>query len=209
SVRLDAALLRMKALGYVVPATALGAALREAIDSQENLRVLEGRVQRAAPSEAGLDAWLATGQGEEVLRCRLLVAADGAQSLLREALGIAARIHDYRQTAVVAAVRPGRPHGESAWERFSPTGPAALLPLRDGRCVAVVSVDRDEAEAVMAESDEAFLHRLDQRFGHRHGGFSEAGPRGAWPLMRIVAERRHAPRAVLLGNAAHTVHPNG
>src|SRR5690606_25032202 len=90
-----------------------------------------------------------------------------------------------------------------------PSGPAALLPLRDGRCVAVMCVHRDEAEAVMAEDDNAFLERLDRRFGHRHGGFSDPGPRGAWPLMRVVAERRCANRAVLLGNAAHTVHPNG
>ena len=152
---------------------------------------------------------LATADGELQLRARLLVAADGTRSALRDALGIAVRRHDYGQTLFVARVRGERAPDGTAYERFTDSGPTALLPRGDRAWGVVHGVPTAEAEAVAALDEAGWLARIQQVFGWRAGRLLAAGERQAYPIASAVAEGLVAPRAVLLGNAAQTIHPVG
>jgi 2-octaprenyl-6-methoxyphenol hydroxylase len=147
--------------------------------------------------------------GEQRLSTRLLVAADGTRSLVRDALGIGTVAHDYRQSLFVARVRTIRAPDGSAWERFGDAGPTALLPRGDGHHGMVHGVDGAQVDAVSALDDAAWLQRLQRAFGWRAGRFLEVGPRSVYPVAQLRAERLTAPRAVLVGNAAQTLHPIG
>lgn len=154
-------------------------------------------------------ARVATDAGESRIAARLVVAADGTASAVRDALGIAAQRHDYDQTLFVARVRGERAPDGTAWERLTDHGPTAVLPRGDGHYGVIHGVARDEADAVAALDDAGFLARLQQAFGWRAGRFLDVGPRSAYPMVRVRAERSVAPRAVLVGNAAQTLHPIG
>jgi 2-octaprenyl-6-methoxyphenol hydroxylase len=147
--------------------------------------------------------------GERVLSARLLVAADGTRSGVREALRIGADEHDYEQTLFVARVRAERSPDGTAYERFGDDGPTALLPRGDRHYGVIHGVARADAEAVAALDEAAWLARLQRAFGWRIGAFLDAGPRSAYPAIRVRAARTTAPRAVLVGNAAQTLHPVG
>jgi 2-octaprenyl-6-methoxyphenol hydroxylase len=144
-----------------------------------------------------------------LLSARLLVAADGTRSGVREALGIDAGEHDYAQTLFVARVRAERVPDGTAYERFGDDGPTALLPRGDRHYGVVHGVARADAEAVAALDDAGWLARLQQAFGWRVGAFLGAGPRSTYPAIGVRAARTTAPRAVLVGNAAQTLHPVG
>lgn len=141
------------------------------------------------------------------LRASLLVAADGAHSPVREQLGIAALRWEYGQQAVIANVTPARPHENVAYERFTPDGPVALLPLSGNRCAVVCTVDDADERAVMALDDAGFIALLQERFGDRLGPFLRVGRRQAWPLFLLKAREQVRSRLALIGNAAHTLHP--
>lgn len=148
-------------------------------------------------------------QGEREVSTRLLVAADGTRSGVREALGIDAREHDYGQTLLVARLRTQRPPDGTAYERLTAHGPTALLPRGDGHYGLVHGVPSDQADAVAALDDGAFLARVQDAFGWRAGRFLSVGPRSLYPIVGCVADTLVAPRAVLVGNAAQTLHPLG
>ncbi|MBN8791281.1 MAG: 2-octaprenyl-6-methoxyphenyl hydroxylase [Stenotrophomonas nitritireducens] len=152
---------------------------------------------------------IADAAGERRLRARLVVGADGTRSAVRQALGIAASEHDYLQTLFVARVRTARAPDGTAWERFTDTGPTALLPRGDRHYGLVHGVARDEAEAVLALDDAAWLARLQDVLGWRAGRLLESGPRSAYPLIQVLAQQLVGERALLLGNAAQTIHPLG
>jgi 2-octaprenyl-6-methoxyphenol hydroxylase len=152
---------------------------------------------------------VADAGGERRIAARLVVAADGTRSGVRSALGIGVREHDYGQTLFVARLRTARAPDGTAWERFGADGPTALLPRGDGHYGVVHGVASDEAEAVAALDDAAWLARLQRAFGWRAGAFLAIGPRSAHPALRVVADRCVAPRAALVGNAAQTLHPVG
>jgi len=152
---------------------------------------------------------IADEHGERGLRARLLVAADGTRSGVREALGIGADSHDYRQTLFVARLRAARAPDGTAYERLGDHGPTALLPRGDRHFGLVHGVASDEADAVRALDDAAFLERIQRAFGWRAGRFVSVGARSAYPAIRTVARETVAPRAVLVGNAAQTLHPVG
>ena len=141
------------------------------------------------------------------LAARLLVAADGSASPLRQLAGIATRGRDYAQRAVVAHVRTERPHAGTAWQRFLASGPLALLPLADGRSSLVWSLPEAEAQRVLALDDAAFLDALGVASDYRLGRIIASTPRASFPLQLQLAERYQAERFVLLGDAAHAVHP--
>lgn len=147
--------------------------------------------------------------GPRTLRTRLLVGADGADSAVRAALGIDADVVDYGQTLLVARLRAAQAPDGTAFERFGPHGPTALLPRGDRHFGLVHAVPRDEAETVAALDDRAFIERAQDAFGWRVGRFLACGPRSAYIARRVVADRIVAPRAVLIGNAAQAVHPIG
>ena len=146
--------------------------------------------------------------GEHSVATRLLVAADGTRSFARTALGIGSEEHDYQQTLLVCSVATDRTADGTAYERFSEHGPVALLPmgLHYG---AICTVARADADSVMALSDDAYAAYFQQRFGWRAGRIERVGRRSAYPLARVLAGRLVAPRAVLVGNAAQTIHPIG
>ena len=146
---------------------------------------------------------------ECLLRARLLVAADGAHSSVRAALGIAADEHDYGQTLFVTRLRADRAPDGTAYERFGADGPTALLPRGDRHYGLVHAVARGEADAVAALDEAAFLARAQEAFGWRVGPFLACGARSAYPIARVMARALTAPRAVLVGNAAQTIHPIG
>ena len=152
---------------------------------------------------------VAGDEGKQRLRARLLVAADGTRSAVREALGIGADEHDYGQTLFVSRVRAGRAPDGTAYERFGDHGPTALLPRGDRHFGLVHGVANDEADAVAALDDAGFLARVQAAFGWRVGRFDACGPRSRYPVARVMAQALTAPRAVLVGNAAQTIHPIG
>ena len=152
---------------------------------------------------------LATPEGELQLRARLVAAADGTRSALRDALGIASSGHDYGQILFVARMRAERVPDGTAFERFTGHGPTALLPRGDRAWGVVHGVATAQAPAVAALDEAGWLARIQRVFGWRVGRFLGAGERSAYPIASVLAESLVAPRAVLLGNAAQTIHPIG
>lgn len=212
-VRLSAEDYGREAFGQVVVARDLGDALEARLGECRGLvRYRPARfVGFAAPTGADGAQVLrvADAEGEHRIAARLVVAADGTRSGVREALGIGAREHDYRQTLLVARVRAEQAPDGTAYERFGPDGPTAILPRGDRHFGAIHAVPADDAVSAMALDDARFLQRLQDAFGWRVGRFLAAGPRSAHPALRVVADRTVAERAVLVGNAAQTLHPIG
>jgi 2-octaprenyl-6-methoxyphenol hydroxylase len=136
-----------------------------------------------------------------------VVAADGVQSAVRRAFGIDAQTRDYEQTAVITTVVPQRFHEHVAYERFTPSGPLALLPLEGGRCTLVLTLSTAMAQSALAWSDQEFLAEVQRRFGFRLGRFLKVGRRVSYPLSLTRSARTSAGRSVIIGNAAQGLHP--
>ena len=207
--RVDAAEQGLAAMGFVVPNRALGAALWPLLAADPNVRVFcPAEVVRVDAAEAAVELQVSQAPAESVaIRARLVVAADGVQSAVRSAFGVDAQVRDYGQTAVVTTVLPQRFHDYVAYERFTETGPLALLPLADGRCTLVLTLKPDMAEAALAWSDGEFLAEVQRRFGFRLGRFLKVGRRVPYPLALSQARRTSAGRCVIVGNAAQGLHP--
>jgi 2-octaprenyl-6-methoxyphenol hydroxylase len=205
--RLSAEEQGLPALGHTLGNRVLGDALAEICRGAPRVGILcPARVTAVEPGEDHVElgvegAW--TGK----LRARLVVAADGARSAVRGAFGIDAIVWDYEQHAVIANVVPERFHDFVAYERFTPDGPVALLPLADGRCTIVWTLAPEEAGRVLSLDEHEFLRRLQDRFGYRLGRFLRVGHRHAYPLSLTRSQRQVAHRAVIIGNAAQGLHP--
>lgn len=198
----------VEALGYIVPAKVLGEALtRELRDSPDIEWIGPAEVAQLRSNPDCLELEVATQQGVVPLRTHLLVASDGVHSQIRERLGIPVTRWTYGQAAVVSAVIPQYPHENTAYERFTESGPLAFLPMAQNRCAVVWTVREEDLPEVLALSNEEFLAALNLRFGYRLGRLERAGGRKAYPLELVVARKRVAPRVALVGNAAHTLHP--
>jgi 2-octaprenylphenol hydroxylase len=198
----DAAELAEPDLGAIIENRALTAASLAAFEASGGtvLATALSALQCAADS-----ATMVVSEGR--LRARLVVAADGARSQVREQLGIAIRAHDYHQSAIVATVATARPHQHTAWQRFLATGPLALLPLFDGSVSIVWSADDALARELMALSHAQFSSRLDDASDRVLGATRLRSERAAIPLRRATAQRLIATRAALIGDAAHQIHP--
>lgn len=196
------------ALGYVASARVLGNTLIGKLNQLAAVELL-APAQLLDFSVTADDVTAQLEVDDRVLqhRTRLLVAADGVQSAVREKLAIATRRRDYGQTAIIANVTPGLAHRNVAYERFTDTGPLALLPMQENRCALVWTVRSEQADEIMALEDSAFLARLQQRFGWRLGRFLKVGGRHAYPLQLLRAEQSVHERLALIGNAVHTLHP--
>ena len=206
--RLDAADQQVPALGYVVTGRELGGALIAAMRARDDIALIAPARLTALRTEP--DCVVATvRQGDETreLSARLLVAADGGNSFVRETLGIPVRRWSYGQSAVIANITPERPHAGVAYERFTDTGPVALLPMREQRCALVWTVADDRVDEVLGHDDAAFLARFQERFGYRLGRFTRVGRRVAYPLSFLRALESVRTRVAVIGNAAHTLHP--
>jgi 2-octaprenyl-6-methoxyphenol hydroxylase len=191
-------------LGFTVENRVLGQSLRARVGACPRIRICPARVTGVRTLAAAVR--LDTDAGD-VCEARLLVAADGANSAVRAALGLGASVSDYGQLAVVAHVDTARFHEYTAYERFAPEGPIAVLPIRDGRCGVVWTLAPAQAQQVLALDDAAFLSALQASFGLRLGRFTRVGRRQAYPLALTRAASLTAPRAVIVGNAAQSLHP--
>jgi 2-octaprenylphenol hydroxylase len=145
--------------------------------------------------------------GAITLNASLIVAADGAQSAVRAMAGLGTRGWAYDQHAVVAIVRPARHHDDTAWQRFLPAGPVALLPIRDGRCNVVWSTEPEQAAAFKAMPDDEFCSALAGATQARLGDIRETSTREVFPLRLQHAENYVEPGLALVGDAAHAIHP--
>jgi 2-octaprenyl-6-methoxyphenol hydroxylase len=203
--RIDATELGRDALGYVVPNRALGTALWSRLARRPDLDVFcPARVTAIDLREDAVELGIAP---DRILRTRLVVAADGIESMVRKAFGVGVEARDYVQAAIITTVLPGKFHEHVAYERFTPSGPLALLPIADGRCALVLTLSPAAAEVAMGWSDEEFLVAVQARFGWRLGRLLKVGGRRAYPLSLSRAERSSAGRCVLVGNAAQALHP--
>lgn len=204
--RLDAREHDIDAFGYVITNRSMGRALNAALAEHVSLeRRMPARCTSVTFGDDGV--LLNTEPGEQPLRARLVVAADGANSLVRSAAGLEASVEDYQQVAIVAHVASSRPADGTAYERFTSTGPFAVLPLHDGHYGIVWTLSAADAEEVLALSDADYLARLQLAFGWRIGRLLRVGRRQAYPLRLTRAAAVTAERCVLIGNAAQALHP--
>jgi 2-octaprenyl-6-methoxyphenol hydroxylase len=191
------------ALGYTIENRLLGQALRERCAGISQLRLIPAAALGIAAAEGGLR--LGTGAGP--VFARLVVAADGAQSAVRRALGIEASSSDYGQHAVIAHIDTERFHDYTAYERFTPEGPIAVLPIGEGRSAVVWTLTPERARRALEIDDATFIAELQRAFGNRLGRLTRVGRRQAYPLSLTRSDVLTAPRAVVLGNAAQGLHP--
>lgn len=207
--RIDAAEQGLESLGCVVPNRVMGAALWEGLRTAPGVQVIApARVVATAlvPGARTLRVERPGGDTLE-LRARLAVAADGTRSALREQAGIAAEHWEYSQTAIISTMTTQRFHDHTAYERFTPDGPIAVLPLADGRCGLVWTRRPEEAARLLALPDEAFLAELQAAFGFRLGRLLRVGARHSYDLALSHSERHVAERLAIVGNAAQGLHP--
>lgn len=208
AVRMDRSDEGLPAIGYVVPARVIARVLTEAVGRLDEVdRYCPARVTGTTQAGDRVEVLIGQGEAAETVSTRLVVAADGADSALRERAGIDSVQTDYRQTAIVTNVTPQLPHHNVAYERFTDSGPLAVLPMPEGRCAVVWTVASEQADAVMALDDDDFLEQLQARFGQRLGRLLRVGRRQSWPLRLLSARRPVADRLALVGNAIHTLHP--
>ena len=190
---------------YIVPNSALQAALRRGVESSSSLELITpAEAIDFASNESGIKVTLADGGA---IAASLLVAAEGRRSRLREAAGIKVVGWSYPQIGIVVTVRHDRPHGGRAVQHFLPSGPFAILPLTGNRSCITWTEDAVEARRILALDDADFLAEVDKRFGGKLGALSLDGPRQSWPLEMHLARRYVGPRFALIGDAAHGVHP--
>lgn len=220
SVQLDASDEGVAALGYVVENASLGQTLNQVLLAAPGLELCAPvKVVSLKPSSAGMELQLAgmnsdsTDEGAETttISASLVVLAEGGRSVLSEQLGISHRQTAYEQSALIANVAFSRPHEGKAYERFTPKGPLALLPLapreNQNRAALIWTHASADIDEIAAMTDHELLTRLQQDFGHRLGAFTRVGKRAVYPLALQVAQEQIRPALVLLGNVAHSLHP--
>lgn len=205
----DADTLARRELGWIVEHGLLVDRLWQALQASRVEVRCPGQVvglERDATEVGGDRIQLRLADGGR-LEARIAIAADGAASTLRTLAGIDVDAHAYGQRGVVAYVQTGRAHEDTAWQRFLPTGPLALLPCADGRCSIVWTLPDADAERVLALDDAAFSREITQAFDARLGRIDVVSRRVAFPLRRQLATTQSAGRVLVIGDAAHAVHP--
>lgn len=204
-IRFDAAEIGEPDLGHIVENRVTRLALWEQIEADGQVELIcPDSVARLDLQDPGPALELSSGRR---LEAELVVGAEGAHSPLREMAGIGSSGWAYDQHAIVATIWPERHHGETARQRFMPTGPLALLPIDDGRCSIVWSTSPEQAERLMALDDEAFCNALTEASERVLGRIRRVGPRGVFPLRLRNADRYVQSGLALVGDAAHGIHP--
>lgn len=207
ATRLEASQEKVPALGYVVESRVLGKLLYEELSTGEIEQIVPAKVFAVEQDADSVQVSIERNGVVDTLQTRLLVVSDGTNSGVRDMLGIDVTRREYHQTALIANVTTAEPHRNTAYERFTPQGPLALLPLTEGR-YSLVWTHRDENVAATMELDDAaFLRKLQAEFGYRQGGFIKVGQRATYPLVLQKSEREVAGRAVVIGNSSHALHP--
>ena len=214
--RMSAAEAGVDALGYVVENHWLGSVLIDRL-AQQSIDVLANtHISSVRPLRDGIEISLKgvkalDSEETSIIHSDLLVIADGSNSKTAEKLGIHSKSSSYRQTAIIANIQLEKKHQNVAYERFTDQGPMALLPLSDfkgqHRSALVWVQPEDKAEQLIKAEDTAFLDTLQQRFGHRLGRFKQVGNRLDYPLALTLAAEQVRRNVVVVGNAAHSLHP--
>ena len=208
--RLKAEQEKVESFGQVIENAWLGRVLLTEVQKQTLIELIDGVQVTQLTQDADM-AYIDASRGEEQLslQAKLVIAADGRDSFCRKALGIGASEHDYDQVAIVTTVQTSKPHNHVGFERFSSLGPLALLPLPgEYRRSVVWPVKKGtEGEWLGDENDQHFLDALQETYGDRAGKFQKTGKRFSFPLSQVLAEKQAVGRVVLMGNAAHTIHP--
>lgn len=205
--RLSATEQGVEALGYVIAARDLEDHLADLVEQAGISRFYETRVVGLMSGNDAVNVSLKQQQQSLNLTAQLLVGADGGQSTVRKLLDIPQEVIEYGQTALVTTVESMLPHQNTAYERFTEQGPLALLPMAGKRAAVVWTREHEQAEALMASGEAELLAELQACFGYRLGALKLVAPRRAFPLNLIRAERMISGRAVIIGNAAHQLHP--
>ncbi|ENU80434.1 2-polyprenyl-6-methoxyphenol 4-hydroxylase [Acinetobacter sp. ANC 3789] len=200
----------VESFGQVIENAWLGRVLLTQVRQQPLIELIDG-VQVTALTQDAEQVTIQAQRGTEQLEftTKLLIAADGRDSLCRQALGVGVDEHDYDQVAIVTTVQTSKSHQHVGFERFSPLGPLALLPLPgEYRRSVVWPVKKGtEHEWLGEENDQHFLDALQQTYGDRAGRFERTGKRFCYPLSQVLAHQQAVGRVVIMGNAAHTLHP--
>lgn len=201
---------KVESFGQVIENAWLGRVLLTQVRQQPLIELIDG-VQVTALTQDAEQVHIEAKRGDEVLKLesKLLIAADGRDSFCRQAIGVGVDVHDYDQVAIVTTVQTSKPHDQVGFERFSALGPLALLPL-PGECrrSVVWPVKKGtEGEWLGEENDQHFLDALQKTYGDRAGKFEKTGKRFSYPLSQVLAHKQAVGRVILMGNAAHTIHP--
>jgi len=205
---IDAVEQKVEALGYVVINRVLGAVLQNALAESPNVDFLcPASIARLRSSDASVSVDIEAEGDARKVKARLVVAADGANSAVRDMFGIGATRVEYGQWAVIGNLLPEKPPANVAYERFTEEGPIAMLPIADDRAAFVWMQAPEKARELLALDDEAFTAELQDAFGFRLGRFSRIGKRAAYPLALTRTNGLVARRGVVVGNAAHGLHP--
>lgn len=209
----------VESFGQVMENAYLGRQLLVAVQQNELITLIDGAtVTDIAQDEQMASITVESDDGVQTLSAPLVVACDGQHSKVRQLLHIDVDTHDYQQVGIVGVVQTDKPHRHEAIERFSEAGPLAVLPLTDGvgdggtdqtagyrRSVVFICPKGEEQQYL--EDDDKYLSTLQAVFGADAGRFVATGKRGAYPLSKVLAHRQVAGRFVIMGNAAHTLHP--
>lgn len=197
----------VEALGYVITARDIEQAVTEQVQKTDVSMICPGRLIGLIAGDEQMLVSLKVGEESVNVSAKLIVGADGGDSSVRRLLGIQQTSRDYQQKAIVTTVKPSLGHGNIAFERFTATGPLALLPTRNN-CFSVIWTRSDEqTDQLMAGGDESFIEALQECFGYRLGALEMVAPRFAFPLSLIRAGTMVTGRGVIVGNAAHQLHP--
>ena len=198
----------VEALGYTVPARALGNALIKKLEHLPLTTVMcPAKVTKLDIEHDRVVLTVSQDSEEAKLACKLVVFADGTSSDMRRSLDFQADNYKYGQSAIVSTVTPGFAHNNTAFERFTDTGPLAMLPTSGNRYAVVWTALDEQVDDLLHCADDDFLEQLQQRFGDRAGEFRKPGRRKTYPLSYINVDHPVRPRVVVAGNAAHTIHP--
>ncbi|MDP2141590.1 MAG: 2-octaprenyl-6-methoxyphenyl hydroxylase [Gammaproteobacteria bacterium] len=213
AVRIDHASMGVEALGYVVENQYLGVVLTAALDKAPGIDFLSpATIAGLTPFSEGMRLQVQHPSGDITeITASLVVLADGGKSTLCEQLGVSFSVNHYDQKAIISNIAFENSHANVAYERFTESGPLAVLPLAtlhgEQRGALIWTVSESEADEIMALPESAFVQKLQKRFGHRLGVIHKVGSRAAYPLSLSVAREQARPGLVLLGNVAHTLHP--
>jgi len=210
SVVLDPAEMGLSEFGHVVEARSFGEAVTSELERAQNIAIIcPASVTGIETGETHTVLQIQSDGGQSKVQARLVVAADGANSFIRNHLQIPTETRDYGQTAIVCNVTPEQAHKGRAFEYLTANGPFAILPHTGMRCGLVWTAKTEQAEKIMQWDDAEFLDNAQRRFGQQLGEFIKVGRRSAYPLRLVRAKQDIRQRLVILGNAAHAIHPVG
>jgi 2-octaprenyl-6-methoxyphenol hydroxylase len=207
SVRMQAKQHQLDALGYVLNNDGYLQALQGVLADSSVIQIKGARASSYETTASHALVGYQTKHSKASVMAKLVIAVDGVASAMREAVGIGTKAYDYEQSVVLGCVEHERPNNNIAYERFTAGGPLALLPRTDTISSFVYCIDAKHQSEVSSLDASAFLHRLQQEFGHRLGAFTQIGERVVFPLTRIEAQQPLHGRLLLLGNALRLVHP--